>query len=55
LTVYSNDAFYYAGANNGTISASAVGDARITFEEVEPDINFIIAQVKKGSASSNSN
>jgi uncharacterized membrane protein YhaH (DUF805 family) len=56
LTVYTNSGFYYSGANDGTLTASAVGDARITFEAVvEPDIISIIAQVKKGSASSNSN
>jgi hypothetical protein len=55
LTVYTNSGFYYGGSNNGTLSASAVGDVRITFEAVESDIISIVAQVKKVSASSNSN
>jgi hypothetical protein len=51
LTVYNSSAFYYGGASN----APVVGDARITFAAVESDNISIIAQVKKGTASSDSN
>jgi hypothetical protein len=51
LTEYTNSGFYYGGDSN----APAVGDTRITFEAVEPDTISIIAQVKKGTTSSNSN
>ena len=51
LTVYTSNGFYYGGNSN----APAVGDTRITFAAVEPDTISIIAQVKKGTTSSNSN
>jgi hypothetical protein len=51
LTLYTNSGFYYGG---DTFSPT-VGDTRITFAAVEPDTISIIAQVKKGSTSSNSN
>jgi hypothetical protein len=51
LTVYTNSGFYYGVKN----FAPTVGDARILFEVVEPDIISIIAQVKRGRTSSNSN
>jgi hypothetical protein len=51
LTVYTNSGFYYGRDSN----APAVGDTRITFAAVEPDTISIIAQVKKGTASSNIN